>query len=1120
MKRAVRYIVSVLLVAAALAVLACPEAGGGKPETKYSITFDANGGSFENGEKQVTLISPTQRNVENDAPVPTHDTLDFMGFYTEKTDGDKVTSSTPFGAAGDNFTVYARWGAKSTTYTVTFNKNDGSTGEAAVYVTKTVTWPETTVVTLPDEPSRTGYIYKAWNTAKEGLGDDFEATTIVNADITVYAQWGIIEEGAKLVTFDKNHSDTEGWTEANPKEKQVPAAVTTVDALPVPPTRKGYIFNGWNTAQNGTGDSFTAATAVDADITVYAQWRGYVVTFDKNGGTTEASPTTKTVTLPATTVGTLPTAPTRTDYTFLGWYTTAATGGDLFLATTTVTGDITVYARWASSSTGLKLRYTFSGSGTSVTDETGNGYTGTISGTGGAKATDSGLPVFSTGTAGVVSIGGSIGTLIQSLKEYTMSSYVYIAAGTDLATNEGHFVWCFANTTNATQTSGNYIFFGAKISGQRITTAGYGSEKTVATGNNLEKGIWKHVMYKQTGTTNGNGAGTVYIDGVEVATGTGMLLPSQMASTTFNYLARPCFTSDKYLINAKLHDFRIYNTALSANDIDTLGIDGTLTVFNYAVYKNAVDAYAAALTLGDTSQVINNLTLPSGDGNVKVEWSSSNTANVSNTGVVTRPAAGSSDVTLTLTAVVKKGTYSVTKTFTVTVLAQRTDAQSVAADKAALTVNVVPNYYRPASNNKVAWLPSGGAEGTAITWVSSDTVNYPINNGRVALNGSDSGLTLTATIKKGSAQDTKTFSRAQFTQLTEDQAYAGYLFVYFRSNSTAEQQVYYALSDKSSNARTWRYLNNNNKVVTITGTITNCIRDPYILRAENGTYYMVGTDMDAQNGWSSNYAILLAKSTDLINWTFKSINIKTKYTNASTNGANLSNIKSAWAPQVYYDEFESKYMVYFSAANTVGDYDDSKVYYTYANADFTDLESKVTQLLLVGNGNGSDTGNAAIDSDIVYCNGKYYLFYKTEGWRTSSSASSYDHHVVKAESRTGKPTGPYWGYDNSNKSSATKLEDNPGQNIEGSSCYRLIGTGNPDTPGTILTNATWYLMYDCYNTPSRYDFTVSTNNLTSFTRIPDGGTNGIDRNFNPRHGCVVPLTASEMAALRARFPNN
>ena len=74
------------------------------------------------------------------------------------------------------------------------------------------------------------------------------------------------------------------------------------------------------------------------------------VTFNKNGGDTEASPNTMTVTS-GSSVGTLPTAPTRTDYTFKGWNTAADGNGTEFTAATTVTSNITVYAQWERNTT-------------------------------------------------------------------------------------------------------------------------------------------------------------------------------------------------------------------------------------------------------------------------------------------------------------------------------------------------------------------------------------------------------------------------------------------------------------------------------------------------------------------------------------------------------------------------------------------------------------------------------------------------------------------------------------------------------------------------------------------------------------------------------------------------
>jgi len=85
------------------------------------------------------------------------------------------------------------------------------------------------------------------------------------------------------------------------------------------------------------GDPASGMTMVGGD-------EYYTVTFDANGGSLgSASPTTRSVTHGAA-VGDLPT-PTRSGYTFLGWFT-AATDGSLIAENALVTGDMTLYAQW------------------------------------------------------------------------------------------------------------------------------------------------------------------------------------------------------------------------------------------------------------------------------------------------------------------------------------------------------------------------------------------------------------------------------------------------------------------------------------------------------------------------------------------------------------------------------------------------------------------------------------------------------------------------------------------------------------------------------------------------------------------------------------------------------
>ena len=112
------------------------------------------------------------------------------------------------------------------------------------------------------------------------------------------------------------------------------------------PTRTGYTFKGWYTAATG-GSKVESGTKVTitANQTLYAQWTAvnYTVSFNANGGNTPT--TSKSVTYNST-YGELPT-PTRTGYTFKGWYT-AATGGSKVESGTkvTITTNQTLYAQW------------------------------------------------------------------------------------------------------------------------------------------------------------------------------------------------------------------------------------------------------------------------------------------------------------------------------------------------------------------------------------------------------------------------------------------------------------------------------------------------------------------------------------------------------------------------------------------------------------------------------------------------------------------------------------------------------------------------------------------------------------------------------------------------------
>ena len=85
-----------------------------------------------------------------------------------------------------------------------------------------------------------------------------------------YYMWQVAN--SVRVIFDKNGGDTEADPHIMVQDKVV-GAVNHFDLPTTNPTRTGYLFNGWNTKADGTGDAFTATTDVKNNMTVYAQWK-------------------------------------------------------------------------------------------------------------------------------------------------------------------------------------------------------------------------------------------------------------------------------------------------------------------------------------------------------------------------------------------------------------------------------------------------------------------------------------------------------------------------------------------------------------------------------------------------------------------------------------------------------------------------------------------------------------------------------------------------------------------------------------------------------------------------------------------------------------------------------
>lgn len=161
--------------------------------TGYSVTYDANGGTGS--------VTDTEKYAKGaEATVKSNN-----GF----TNGDKVFLSWNTAADGKgetyypngtveitgNVTLYAQWGDKASTVTVTYHSNfapDQTKSVAAVANNSKITVEAYNALSLPE---RTGYSFAGWNTKADGTGSTFAAGASARVDVKkpndLYAQWTI-----------------------------------------------------------------------------------------------------------------------------------------------------------------------------------------------------------------------------------------------------------------------------------------------------------------------------------------------------------------------------------------------------------------------------------------------------------------------------------------------------------------------------------------------------------------------------------------------------------------------------------------------------------------------------------------------------------------------------------------------------------------------------------------------------------------------------------------------------------------------------------------------------------------------------------------------------------------
>lgn len=301
----------------------------------------------------------------------------------------------------------------------------------------------------------------------------------------------------------------------------------------------------------------------------------------------------------------------------------------------------------------------------------------------------------------------------------------------------------------------------------------------------------------------------------------------------------------------------------------------------------------------------------------------------------------------------------------------------------------------------------------------------------------------------------------------------GYLFVYFKDPT---HSAYFAIS---KDGYTFTDVNGGEPIFIGSQLAEQKgVRDPHIARGPDGAFYLAMTDLHTfgqragfrdslwerpleKYGWGNNRALVLMKSYDLVHWSHSDFRVDKAF-------PELGDIDCSWAPETIYDPIAKKMMVYFTirynnkAAN---------IYYSYANNDFTKLETVPKRIDSIG----------GIDADITKVGNTYQMFYVGDAkiWHATSAKINGNF----------KPEG--------------KRIDPEKVSTEAPNVFKRIGTN------------TYVLMYDVYGLrPNNMGFSETTDfiNFRNIGRFNEGVMKGT--NFtSPKHGAVTYLTKDELKAI-------
>ena len=294
---------------------------------RYTITYNTDSGTnnFDN---------PRDFNVEESFTLLPAVRLGytFMGW---KNQSNQTVTQIIAGTSG-NLTLTAQWSIN--THSLNYRTQEGGQSFASV-----IAYGSALGFYLPS-PTRRGYTFTGWEETSNGASVSPDST-MPDRSLTIVGTWDI---NTYSIAYDLNL----GTTAPTPFTYNY----TVLEAISIAsPTRTGWVFVGWDTADDGTANHTPIAGTTRIAIGTYAEdlnlkaiWTQniYTLTYANPGG---SSVTSKTFTFSQVLDGTYFPTPTKPGETFTGWYDAngARWGTGANVLNVGPNNNFTLTARWA-----------------------------------------------------------------------------------------------------------------------------------------------------------------------------------------------------------------------------------------------------------------------------------------------------------------------------------------------------------------------------------------------------------------------------------------------------------------------------------------------------------------------------------------------------------------------------------------------------------------------------------------------------------------------------------------------------------------------------------------------------------------------------------------------------